>query len=100
MVIFYNHTFSELETWPAMWNILRRKDYQTLEPRTLAEDTFQKLLWLESKRSRRSQRRFALMLLEPESQDTSNENVMNKLLCVLPASTRKQTSSVGIETDQ
>ena len=34
------------------------------------------------------------MLLEPESQDTSNEAVMNKLLCVLPASTR-ETDIVG-----
>ena len=77
-----------------MWNILRRKEHQKFEPRALAEDTFQKLLGLESKRSHRSQRRFALMLLEPESQDASNEAVMNKLLCVLPASTR-ETDIVG-----
>jgi hypothetical protein len=72
-----------------MWNILRRKEHQDFEPRALAEDTFQKLLCLESKRSNRSQRRFALMLLETESQDPSNEVVMSKLLSVLPASTRE-----------
>ena len=77
-----------------MWNIRRRKEHQEFEPRALAEDTFQKFLGLESKRSKRSLRRFALMLLEPESHHAANEIVMKKLLNVLPASTR-ETDIVG-----
>src|SRR5512133_1631560 len=79
--------------WPMMWNILRRADPGS-DPGTLAEETFQKLLHLECKRSRRSHRRFVLMLLEAGTSGAINDRELTKLLRVLPASTR-DTDIVG-----
>ena len=85
--------------WPTMWNILRRTEYPESDPRTLAEETFQKLLRLEWKRSHRSHRRFVLMLLEAGTPGAINDPELTKLLRVLPDSTR-DTDIVGWYKDR
>lgn len=81
-----------------MWNILRRLGCRGSQRKAIAEKTFQRLLYLEWKRAKRSQRRFVLMLLEPGSQTglggLALTLALTKILRVLPDSTR-ETDIVG-----
>jgi hypothetical protein len=89
----------KLEIWLAMWNILQRTEYRGFDRKALAEETFLKLLRLEWKRSNRSRRRFVLVLLEPGNQGVLSALAMNKVLRVLPDSTR-ETDIVGWYKDE
>jgi hypothetical protein len=84
----------KLEIWLAMWNILRRTECCEPGREALAEETFLKLLRLEWNRSNHSQRRFVLVLLEPENQGVLSDLAMRKVLRALPYSTR-ETDIVG-----
>jgi hypothetical protein len=77
-----------------MWNVLRRTEYRESDQEALAEETFQKLLHMEWKRSNRSRRRFVLMLLEPEIEGGTSNLALTQVLRALPVSTR-ETDIVG-----
>jgi hypothetical protein len=81
-----------------MWKKLQRNECRRSDW-TLPEETFQKLLRLEWKRSSRSQKRFVLMLLEPLNQAIFNREALTHVLQVLPASTR-ETDIVGWYKDE
>jgi hypothetical protein len=77
-----------------MWNVLRRTEYCESDREALAEETFQKLLHMEWKRSNRSRRRFVLMLLEPGIEGGTSDLSLKQVLRALPISTR-ETDIVG-----
>ena len=89
-----------------MWKMLRRTEHSGTTAKMLAEKSFTRMLCLERKRSHRSQRRFALMLLEPCGLDRggTSEDALTKVLRALPASTRdtditgwyKERSVIGV----